>query len=127
MFKQAQQIQILVFSQSLYFIYYNSVRPFNSQAKKKLDMFNEFMILIAFYHLFLFTMWSIWVCNLTQGTDENGVDLEISAENRPRWPYQLQDHSGTSFSITIIFVVGVNVVLMMRNNFLSAKRKRELL
>ena len=64
-------------------------------------------------------MWSSHVCNLT---DQKGEEI-----TRPRWPYELQDIAGYSFAISILIILGVNLVIMMRSNMAAARNKKRLI
>jgi len=117
--KKAEQIQILVFTQSMFIVYYMSVRPFDTVKKMRLDLFNEIMVQIALYHLLFFTFWATHVSNL--------VDAEGQEVTRPRWPYHFQDLAGYSFALNIIVILIVNLVIMMKNNMAAAKNRKRLL
>lgn len=49
------QLQFLLFLSSIYVIWYGTISPYETKRGTYIEMFNEVMLLILFYHLFLFT------------------------------------------------------------------------
>ena len=49
------QLQFLVFSSSLYVIFYESQKPHLLKSRQQLEVTNEVLIMIACYHMFLFS------------------------------------------------------------------------
>lgn len=52
------QVQILVFSNSLYIIFIGKARPHITRKSYRVELFNEFVTMIICYHLFVFTQWA---------------------------------------------------------------------
>jgi hypothetical protein len=53
------QLQMLMFSTSLYIISYSGSKPHISKRRTQLESFNEFMIMIATYHLVCFSRFNL--------------------------------------------------------------------
>jgi len=66
----------------------------------RLDVFNEIMVQVAYYHLFEFTYFT---------------------------SYANQQGSGMSFVVIMIAITGVNLGLMIRKNFLKYRNNKRLL
>ena len=49
------QLQLLMLSQTAYVIFYSDQRPHTLPKRIKLEVFNEIIIMIIIYHLFLFS------------------------------------------------------------------------
>ena len=64
---QVFQIQFLVFSSSVYLIWYGSISPYISRRATIVETFNEFMFLCFTYHLFIFSKWTEPVERLPYG------------------------------------------------------------
>ena len=54
----SMQIQLLVFMQSLYIIYYFKVEPYITRYQMRTTVFNEIITLIVYYHTFTFSKWT---------------------------------------------------------------------
>ena len=52
------QLQILVLFSSFYIIYYEGQRPHKVRGRQMLEIFNEVLIMMAIYHMFLFTQFN---------------------------------------------------------------------
>lgn len=52
------QVQLLVFSNSLYIIFIGKARPHLTRKSYRIEMFNEFVTMVICYHLFVFTQWA---------------------------------------------------------------------
>jgi len=58
------QIQALIWSTSIYIIFYAGIKPHNSRGRSRIEIFNECMIMIGCYHLICFSEFNL--SSLTQ-------------------------------------------------------------
>lgn len=52
------QVQLLVFSNSLYIIFIGLAKPHVTRKSYRLELLNEFITMLMCYHLFIFTQWT---------------------------------------------------------------------
>ena len=52
------QIGLLVFSCQIYLIWFGSIKPYFKNQANIIESFNEFMLMIFTYHLFIFSNWT---------------------------------------------------------------------
>jgi hypothetical protein len=55
MFDQGTKIQVLLFVQSLFIIWYGIVEPHNDRSEYRMMMFNQGIQMVIFYHLLVFS------------------------------------------------------------------------
>lgn len=53
------QLQLLLFTTSLYIIYYSGSRPHNTSKRVSLESFNEFMVMVASYHMICYSEFNL--------------------------------------------------------------------
>ena len=96
------QIQSLIFVNLFFTMYYYNVQPHLEPNRRRVEMFNEFMVVILSYHLMTFTHFL------------NDVATQFMM--------------GYSFIFALCLVLFLNVAYMIRNQikrFFSARRKAE--
>lgn len=92
------QVQLLIFLTSLYILFYMGERPHWDTKRVQIEVFNELMILGACYHLICFS----------------DFNLDVDA----------QFNMGYSFVALIILVVLVNVVVVIRKQYVAYKKRK---
>lgn len=93
------QIETLIFMQQMYVVYYFQVEPYIERVNMRLVVFNEVMVMLFCYHLFLFT---------------KAVD------------YSLNHFVGYSFAINIGLLTAVNMAVMLWKVTERYKRKKRM-
>lgn len=92
----AGQVVIMTLHSFLMIIYLSTVKPFESRFLNRLEIFNECIVLIASYHLFIFTKFT----------------------SDPNTQYQV----GWSFIGFALICIASNMLILLAGGFMNVKR-----
>lgn len=101
----ALQLQIYTFMTSLYIIFLVNIDPHLDVVKKRIEIFNEFIILIISYHLFTFT------------------NFVLDVDTQFQMGYSLVSFISLTFMSNIIKMVVKNIMRVRRKLNLKQQKK----